>query len=167
MELSARIESLPLAEPFVIARETTEVADVVWVELEHAGRVGYGEAAPSERYDESAESAAGYVTDAAEALGDDPFALEEVLARLPAREYAARAALDAALHDLQGKLLGTPVWRLLGLPRTWPPSGGRPGGASPPRRYRWTSTNGGRSARRSRRCHSSRSSGSSTASSRS
>src|SRR2546423_12633299 len=42
--------------------------------------------------------------------------------RLPAREFAARAALDGALHDLQGKLLGQPVWRLLGLPRTGPPT---------------------------------------------
>ena len=42
--------------------------------------------------------------------------------RLPAREFAARAALDAALHDLQGKLLGQPVWRLLGLRRAGPPT---------------------------------------------
>jgi L-Ala-D/L-Glu epimerase len=122
MELSARIESLPLAEPFVIARETTEVADVVWVELEHDGHVGYGEAAPSDRYGESAESAAAYLADAAEALGDDPFAREEVMARLPEREYAARAALDAALHDLNGKLARLPVWRLLGLRRAGPPT---------------------------------------------
>lgn len=122
MELSARIESLPLAEPFVIARETTELADVVWVELEHEGQVGHGEAAPSDRYDESAESAAAYLTEAAEELGDDPFALEELMARLPMREYAARAALDAALHDLCGKHARLPVWRLLGLPRSGPPT---------------------------------------------
>ena len=57
-------------------------------------------------------------------LGDDPFALEDVgerLAALPG-EQAAKAALDAALHDLQGKLLGVPVFRLLGLPRSGPPT---------------------------------------------
>ena len=37
------------------------------------------------------------------------------MARLPAREFAARAAIDAALHDLQGKLVGRPVYQLLGL----------------------------------------------------
>src|SRR5438552_8988882 len=42
----------------------------------------------------------------------------EIMARLPQREFAARAAIDAALHDLQGKLTGQPVWRLLGLPRS-------------------------------------------------
>ena len=44
------------------------------------------------------------------------------MARLPAREFAARAAIDAALHDLQGKLTGQPVWRLLGLARSGPPT---------------------------------------------
>jgi L-alanine-DL-glutamate epimerase-like enolase superfamily enzyme len=117
MRLSARIEALPLAEPFVIARSTTEVAEVVWVELEHDGERGYGEAAPIERYDESPQSALAYLEEAGDALGDDPFALDEILARLPEREYAARAALDAALHDLCGKLAGLPVWRLLGLSR--------------------------------------------------
>ena len=43
-------------------------------------------------------------------------------ARLPREQFAARAAIDAALHDLCGKLAGQPVWRLLGLPRTGPPT---------------------------------------------
>jgi L-Ala-D/L-Glu epimerase len=120
--LSARIEALPLAEPFAIARETTETAEVVWVELEREGKLGYGEAAPSDRYGESARSALAYLEEAAETLGDDPFALEETMGRLPEREYAARAALDAALHDLGGKMVGLPVWRLLGLRRAGPPS---------------------------------------------
>jgi L-alanine-DL-glutamate epimerase-like enolase superfamily enzyme len=94
----------------------------VVVELRHSGVSGFGEAAPIERYGESAESAQSYVDEHADALGDDPFALEEVFARLPQREFAARAALDAAFHDLQGKLLGQPVWRLLGLRRAGPPT---------------------------------------------
>ena len=35
------------------------------------------------------------------------------------REFAARAAIDGALHDLQGKLVGRPVYQLLGLARVW------------------------------------------------
>ncbi|HEX2496325.1 MAG TPA: dipeptide epimerase [Gaiellaceae bacterium] len=122
MQVSAQVASLPLAEPFVIARETTTEADVVWVEIEHEGERGYGEAAPIERYDESAESAAAYVEEVAGSLGDDPFAFEEIESRLPRRELAARAAIDAALHDLCGKLSGLPVWRLLGLRRAGPPT---------------------------------------------
>jgi L-alanine-DL-glutamate epimerase-like enolase superfamily enzyme len=122
VRLSARVDALPLAEPFVIARSTTEVADVVWVEVEHDGLTGYGEAAPADRYDETAESALSYLEEIEEALGDDPFAIEEIMSALPEHEYAARAAVDAALHDLCGKLTELPVWKLLGLRRHGPPT---------------------------------------------
>ena len=57
-------------------------------------------------------------------MGDDPFALEDIGDRLAAiqGEQAAKCALDAALHDLQGKLLGIPVTRLLGVPAAGPPT---------------------------------------------
>jgi L-alanine-DL-glutamate epimerase-like enolase superfamily enzyme len=122
MDLSARVVTLPLAETFVIARETTEEVDLCQIELRHGDLVGYGEAAPIDRYDESAESARAYVEEHADLLGDDPWALDEIMDRLPARELAARAAIDAALHDLCGKLAGLPVWRLLGLRRVGPPT---------------------------------------------
>jgi L-Ala-D/L-Glu epimerase len=122
VKLSARIEALPLAEPFVIARDTTTEAEVVWVEIEHDGERGYGEAAPIDRYDESAESALAYLDDAADTLGDDPFAFDDITRQWPEGQFAARAALDAALHDLCGKLTGLPVWRLLGLRRAGPPT---------------------------------------------
>jgi len=131
VETSARIASLSLAEPFVIARDTTTEAEVVWVEIEHEGKSGHGEAAPIERYDESAESALAYVEEVADSLGDDPFAFEEIEARLPTREFAARSAIDAALHDLCGKLTGLPVWRFLGLRRAGPPTSWTIGLGSP------------------------------------
>ena len=104
MQLSARIATLRLAETFTISRESQDEADVVQVEVRHDGTVGFGEAAPIERYDESAGSALAYVEAHADALGDDPFALEEIFERLPREQFAARDAIDAALHDLQGKL---------------------------------------------------------------
>jgi L-alanine-DL-glutamate epimerase-like enolase superfamily enzyme len=122
VQVSGRLVTLRLAETFVISRSAQDTAEVVQVEVEHDGVRGLGEAAPIDRYDESAESALGYVEEHADLLGNDPFALEEILDRLPRREFAARAALDAALHDLCGRLLGLPVWRLLGLPRSGPPT---------------------------------------------
>ena len=122
MDVDARIVTLDLAETFVISRGARDTEDVVQVTLTLSGVHGYGEAAPIDRYDESAESALAYVQDHAGLVGDDPFALEEVMSRLPAEQFAARAAIDAALHDLQGKLTGQPVWRLLGLPRSGPPT---------------------------------------------
>jgi L-Ala-D/L-Glu epimerase len=131
VKASARIEALPLEEPFVIARDTTTEAEVAWVEIEHEGERGYGEAAPIDRYEESAESAAAFVEEVGDSLGDDPFAIDEIFARLPDREHAARAAIDAALHDLCGKLTGLPVWRLLGVKRSGPPTSWTIGLGSP------------------------------------
>jgi L-Ala-D/L-Glu epimerase len=124
MEVEARIVRLQLAETFVIAREAADYADVVHVSLTHEGVNGFGEAAPVDRYGESAASALRFVDDHGHLVGDDPFALEDIGERLGAipGEQAAKSALDAALHDLQGKLLGIPTFRLLGLPRTGPPT---------------------------------------------
>jgi L-alanine-DL-glutamate epimerase-like enolase superfamily enzyme len=123
MDVSARTVSLPLAETFTIARESQDVAELVEVSVTLGEQTGYGEGAPTAHYGESAESALAYVEANAHVLrGQDPFALETILGRLPAEQYAARAALDCALHDLQGKLLGRPTWQLLGLPREGPPT---------------------------------------------
>jgi L-alanine-DL-glutamate epimerase-like enolase superfamily enzyme len=124
VEVEAKIVRLRLAETFVIAREASDYADVVYVTVTHGGVSGHGEAAPIARYDETVESAKAFAEGHAGLLGDDPFALEEIgtrLASVPV-EQAAKAALDAALHDLQGKLLGVPLFRLLGLPRAGPPT---------------------------------------------
>jgi L-alanine-DL-glutamate epimerase-like enolase superfamily enzyme len=122
MDVSARTVSLPLAETFTIARESQDVAELIRVDVTLDGVTGHGEAAPLDRYAETADSALAYVEANAHVLGDDPFALEQILERLPAEEFAARAAIDGALHDLQGKLLGRPVWQLLGLRRAGPPT---------------------------------------------
>jgi L-alanine-DL-glutamate epimerase-like enolase superfamily enzyme len=120
LEITARIVTLPLGTTFVIARESQDDVELTQIEVVHNGVSGFGEAAPIARYDESAQSALAWLE--AIELGDDPWALDEIAASLPPGEYAARCALDAALHDLQGKLVGQPVWRLLGLRRDGPPT---------------------------------------------
>jgi L-Ala-D/L-Glu epimerase len=120
VKLTPRQATVHLAETFTISRGSEDEAQVVQVEVEHDGVSGFGEAAPIERYAESAASALAWLEDVH--VGDDPFALDEIADRLPPGEYAARAALDHALHDLQGKLTGRPVYRLLGLRRQGPPT---------------------------------------------
>ena len=124
MEVRAEIVRLYLAQTFTISRESQDWADVVHVTIDRDGIEGRGEAAPIERYGETAESALAFVEQHSDVVGDDPFALEEIGARLAATggEQAAKCALDAALHDLQGKLLGTTVNRLLGVGRVGPPT---------------------------------------------
>jgi L-Ala-D/L-Glu epimerase len=125
MRLRAHTATLALAATFAIARGARETQDVVRVELEHDGVTGLGESTPVYYWDETPESALAFLTGEVPALlGDDPFALEAIGARLAARpgEQAAKAALDAALHDWIGKRLGQPLWRLLGLSPTGPPT---------------------------------------------
>jgi L-Ala-D/L-Glu epimerase len=124
VELEARTAILLMAETFVISRGAADEAETVVVEIRHEGVSGYGEANPIERYDESATSALAFLQDAEELLGDDPFALEAIEGRFRERpgEQAAKAAVDAALHDLCGKFAGLPVWKLLGLERAGPPT---------------------------------------------
>jgi L-alanine-DL-glutamate epimerase-like enolase superfamily enzyme len=124
IQLTYRRATLRLAQPFTISRSTSVEEPVLWVELAKDGVVGYGEAQPQDHYGETIESSSAFLDEAADLLGDDPFALEEIgagLAKLPGAQ-AAKAALDAALHDLCGKLAGLPVWRLLGLAPAGPPT---------------------------------------------
>jgi L-Ala-D/L-Glu epimerase len=125
MELRAKTASLALAEEFGIARGSRTTQSVVQVELEHEGVVGRGEASPVYYRGETVESARDFLTTAAPPLvGDDPFALEEIEQRLEDVEgqAAGKAALDGALHDWIGRRLGVPLWRLLGLSPTAPPT---------------------------------------------
>jgi L-alanine-DL-glutamate epimerase-like enolase superfamily enzyme len=124
VELATRPRTLRVDAPFRISRSTSVEVEVIEVALEHDGLTGYGEATPQEHYGESVESALAFLDAAAPLLGADPFALEEIerrLAELPG-QAAARAGLDAALHDLCGKLAGLPVYSLLGVPRASPPT---------------------------------------------
>jgi L-Ala-D/L-Glu epimerase / N-acetyl-D-glutamate racemase len=121
VQLRAHTVSLALAEEFGIARGSRTTQAVVQVELEHDGLIGRGEAAPVYYRGETPETASAFLADAGSRLGDDPFALEDVLGRLEG-DAAGRSALDAALHDWVGRRLGVPVWRLLGLSRRAPPT---------------------------------------------
>ena len=124
MRVEAWVASVTTREPFAIARSTEEEFPVVRVRVEHDRVTGFGEAAPLERYGETGDTSLAFLADEGEQVGDDPFALETILARVAERpgNGAAKAALDGALHDLVGKLLGVPVWKLLGLRREGRPT---------------------------------------------
>jgi len=75
---------------------------------------GVGEAAAVPYYGEKQEGIIAYLKSVPD-LGDDPFDMDSVLARRPAGSRAARSAIDEALHDLWGKKLGQPLYKLFGL----------------------------------------------------
>ena len=119
MKLSTEIILLRTRHPFVIARGGSSDYRVVWVRLTDAdGREGWGEADPSSYYKETADTVLAALKKVEGHLPADPFALEQAeahFAQVVPNDRAARAALSAALHDLVGKRLGQPVWRLWGL----------------------------------------------------
>jgi len=117
LELSTRHE-------FRIAHGAHRHYRNVLVRLEHEGLTGLGEGSASHYYGESYETMHAALDAWAPRLGDDPFALDAIEARLDATlmgNRSARAALEMALHDWIGKKLGLPVWKLLGLDATAAP----------------------------------------------
>src|SRR5512142_3369767 len=75
---------------------------------------GVGEAAAVPYYGETQQGIIEYLKSVPD-LGGDPFDLDAVLSKRPAGSRAARAAIDEALHDLWGKKLGQPLYKLFGL----------------------------------------------------
>ena len=111
--------SITTRHPFVIARGSTNGYKRAWVRLvDGDGLEGWGEADPSSFYGETLETVLSAFERLKSHLPSDPFELEAAEARweqVVPRNGAARAALSAALHDLVGKKLGQPLWRIWGL----------------------------------------------------
>lgn len=120
MRLETELLTLHPRHPFAIARGSVSEAHTVWVRvIDHDGAEGWGEAAGNRFYGETADTVLAALRRYGPLLADaDPWALESVEAGLAAAlrgNPSARAAISAALHDLMGKRLGVPVWKLWGL----------------------------------------------------
>jgi L-Ala-D/L-Glu epimerase len=119
LRLDVEILELRTRHPFIIARGGQSDYRTAWIRLtDQDGIEGWGEAAPSKFYGETAESVAAALRFYGSALPDDPFNLESAESRWATMlrgNAAARAGLSAALHDLVGKRLGVPLYRLWGL----------------------------------------------------
>jgi L-alanine-DL-glutamate epimerase-like enolase superfamily enzyme len=125
MKLSWRLLHIPYEFTFTISRASHAQATTVVVELaidtaDGQNLVGLGEAVPSAFYNETPETvSAFYQRLVIEKILDDltPFDIQTLQTRFDAisGNLAAKSAIDMAFYDLQGKLLGQPLWRLWGL----------------------------------------------------
>jgi L-alanine-DL-glutamate epimerase-like enolase superfamily enzyme len=117
--MDAEYLELRTRHPFIIARGGQSDYRTVWVRVRDGdGHEGWGEAVATRFYGETPESVMAALSHYATALPADPLDLEEAERRwelMLQGNPAARAALSAALHDLAGKRLGVPVYRLWGL----------------------------------------------------
>ena len=121
MHISAHPLDLKLITPFRISRGVQDISPNAIVEIYHQNIKGIGEASPAEYYGESQETVLACVElfrHDFDTLNDDPFALEDIMDKLDhtlGLNPSAKAAVDMALYDIIGKMLGVPVYKLLGL----------------------------------------------------
>jgi L-Ala-D/L-Glu epimerase len=120
MRLRHEVITVHTKHPFVIARGGSSEYRVVRVTVTDTdGAEGWGEAAPNRFYGESVESVVAALGRFAPLLETaDPWVLEDVEATMNAalgRNGSVKSAVSAALHDLAGKRLGIPLYRLWGL----------------------------------------------------
>lgn len=116
---------LKLRHVFTVATYSRTTTPDVQVEITYAGVTGYGEASMPQYLGQTVQSVTAFLQKVDLSQFNDPFQLEDILAyvdSLSPGDTAAKAAVDIALHDLVGKLLGAPWYKIWGLNKDKAPS---------------------------------------------
>jgi L-Ala-D/L-Glu epimerase len=118
MKMMIKEHEIHLKNTFRTTHGASDVKRVVIVDIDG----GLGEASPVNYYGENLETVKIFLGKASAVLSDDPFQLESLSQRLDqvlAWNFAAKAAIDMAMHDKACKTLGIPVYKYFGItPRT-------------------------------------------------
>jgi L-Ala-D/L-Glu epimerase len=120
IRLSFEPLDLRTAHPFGISYGTSSDSHNLLVRLQYEQYEGMGEASPVSYHNESPATAFAVLKSWSETdiLGDDPFAIVDICKRLDkslSGNASVKAAIEMALHDIVGKIVGQPVYKLLGL----------------------------------------------------
>jgi L-alanine-DL-glutamate epimerase-like enolase superfamily enzyme len=118
MVLKFKPYELQLKHVFTVAAGSRTTTPVMLTEIEYDGIVGYGEASMPPYLGESHESVRKFLSKVELSRFKDPFLMEDILEyvdQIAPGNYAAKASVDIALHDLVGKLMGQPWYRIWGL----------------------------------------------------
>lgn len=118
MKLSFRPYELKLAHVFTVSSYSRTSTPGIQLQIDYEGVTGYGEASMPQYLGQSVESVSRFLARVDLTRFSDPFQLNDILAyvdSLSPGDTAAKAAVDIALHDLVGKLLGAPWYRIWGL----------------------------------------------------
>mgnify|MGYP001361013538 CR=1 FL=1 len=116
---------LKLQHVFTVATYSRTTTPDVQVEIEYDGIVGYGEASMPPYLGQTVDTVMTFLKKVNLEQFNDPFQLEDILTyvdSLSPGDTAAKAAVDIALHDLVGKMLGAPWYKIWGLDRDKTPS---------------------------------------------
>lgn len=118
LNLSFEPYELKLRHSFNLARSQRTTTPGVQVQIEYDGIVGYGEASMPPYLGENVESVCKFLNSLDLGQFTDPFAMEEIheyLDSVADANRAAKASVDIALHDLTGKIMGQPWYKIWGL----------------------------------------------------
>jgi L-Ala-D/L-Glu epimerase len=118
MKLTYRPYTLELRHVFTIATSSRTTTPVVLTEIEYDGVTGYGEASMPPYLGESHETVTSFLSRIDLGKYEDIFDLEYILADIDSiakGNTAAKASVDIALHDVIGKLLGQPWYKIWGF----------------------------------------------------
>ena len=124
LKLSFYPYELQLRHTFTVSSYSRKATPGVQVCIEYEGVTGYGEASMPPYLGQSVETVTAFLSKVNLEQFKDPFQMETILAyidSLSPGDGAAKAAIDIALHDLTGKLIGLPWWRIWGLDATKAP----------------------------------------------
>lgn len=108
--------NLQLKHPFTIAKFSRTSTPIMLVQVAHEGHTGYGEASMVPYMGESHATAAEFLSKVDTTQFNSPFDFASIINYLDSiapGNPAIKAAIDIALHDLEGKLLNKPCWQLL------------------------------------------------------
>lgn len=118
MHLSFEPYELKLKHVFTVSSFSRSTTPDVQVRIDYDGYTGYGEASMPPYLGQTMESVCSFLKKVDLEQFPDPFCIDDILTYIDSLsdgDSAAKAAVDIALHDLVGKIIGAPWHRMLGL----------------------------------------------------
>ena len=118
LNLSFESYELKLRHSFNLAKYSRTTTPGVQVRLEYDGIIGYGEASMPPYLGESVESVTKFLSQLDLSQFNDPFRIEDIhdyMDKVAPDNRAAKASVDIALHDLLGKIMEQPWYKIWGL----------------------------------------------------
>ncbi len=116
---------LLLRHTFTLANSSRKNTPDMLIQIEFDGLVGYGEASMPPYLGESVESATRFLSALDLGQFTDPFQMDDILQYVDSvmpGNTAAKASVDIALHDLVGKIMEQPWYKIWGFNPTTTPN---------------------------------------------
>ena len=118
MDFRFKPYELHLKHVFTLASGSRTTTPVMLTQIEFENTIGYGEASMPPYLSENYDTATAFLSRVDLKKFSSPFLIQDILTyvdQLAPGNYAAKASVDIALHDLVGKLMKQPWYRIWGL----------------------------------------------------